>query len=153
MYCVRSQCYHQIFQAGQSTLLYMTVWVQITVKQDVPKEDFKARYEDWADSSLSVFFIWEGWGSKGSTACRYLCSVVWRWKDWVSGCLCADIRRAFQLWRTCVTVECIFQVGRDKTSLIIKRHGRWWQKKHFKTSGTCSYNRVLTFAPQTKFSS
>lgn len=64
----------------------------------------------------------------------------------MSGCLYIDIGKVFQLGvafftgESC-TVDCIFQAGRDKTSLMIRRHSRQWQNRDFKTSGTCSYNR------------
>lgn len=82
------------------------------------------------------------------------CKVLWRWKDWVSGCIYIDIRKMFQLGVAFVTggscaVNCIFQAGKEKTSLMIRRHSRQWQNRDFKNSGTCSYNRVLTFSPQT----
>lgn len=41
------------------------------------------------------------------------CNLLWRWKDWVSGCLYIDIRKMFQLGLAFVTggsctVDCIF---------------------------------------------
>lgn len=88
------------------------------------------------DSSLFCSFTMAG-KVKGTQLLTWSIMLLLRKNDWTSGCLCIDIRKAFQLGVAFViggscAVDCIFQAGRDKSSLMIRRVaviGKTWFSK------------------------
>lgn len=139
MYYLREQCYHEVPGWMQYFVtVFLSLWGEMYHRW-ILRLNMKA-----GQILVSLFSSFTtARGVKGTWPLQSHVMFCGDGKTgWVSAFIQTLEKRfswvAFLIGGSC-TADCIFQAGRDKTSLMIRRHSR--QNRNFRTSGTCSYNR------------